>query len=47
MKESSRSRVKTDQIHEHVFGEEIYNEEKDEYEQTCKECGFVNRYEKM
>ncbi|PAV60574.1 hypothetical protein WR25_23135 [Diploscapter pachys] len=47
MKESSRSRVKTDQKHEHVFGEENYNEEKDEYEQTCKECGFVNRYEKM
>lgn len=33
--------------HEHEFGEEIYNEEDDNYERTCTSCGFHEIFEKM
>jgi len=33
--------------HTHSFGEEEYDEEKDEYKKTCKECGHLVTYEKM
>ena len=33
--------------HEHVYGEEMYNSESDEYSKTCTECGYVHSYEKM
>ncbi|XP_071743540.1 DNA repair protein complementing XP-A cells homolog [Lepeophtheirus salmonis] len=34
-------------IHTHTFGEEVYDEDKDEYSETCTDCGYVNTYEKM
>lgn len=33
--------------HEHEFGEERYDEERDVYEQECVECGFKQEFEKM
>jgi len=33
--------------HVHEYGEETYDEEKDEYSKTCDGCGHVNTYEKM
>uniref|UniRef100_A0A1I7YTL7 XPA_C domain-containing protein n=1 Tax=Steinernema glaseri TaxID=37863 RepID=A0A1I7YTL7_9BILA len=33
--------------HEHVFGEEKYDAEKDEYRKKCKECDYEMSYEKM
>lgn len=33
--------------HTHVFGEETYNEDADNYSHSCKICGFVETYEKM
>ncbi|KAF6215981.1 hypothetical protein GE061_000318 [Apolygus lucorum] len=33
--------------HEHVYGEERYNEEDDTYTKTCKTCDFEHTYEKM
>ena len=33
--------------HEHEFGAETYNEEKDEYSKTCQTCGHISTYEKM
>eukprot|EP00116_Pleurobrachia_bachei_P008315 sb/3468577/ len=35
------------QAHVHVFGEERYDEEEDEYSHTCTDCGHVETYEKM
>lgn len=34
-------------VHDYGDGEEVYDEEKDEYRRTCKICGLVNVYEKM
>ena len=34
-------------IHEHVFGEESYDEESDMYSKTCKTCGHTQQYKKM
>lgn len=33
--------------HEHVYDEETYNEDDDNYTHTCKICGFVETFEKM
>lgn len=33
--------------HDHVYGDEAYDEAKDLYSKECLECGFVNSYEKM
>ena len=33
--------------HSHSYGEESYDEEKDEYSKVCGECGHVLTYEKM
>ena len=33
--------------HEHEYGEEVYDEDKDEYSRTCKTCDHVHSYEKM
>ena len=33
--------------HIHSFGEEIYNEETDEYSKTCCTCTYTQTYEKM
>jgi len=35
------------EVHEHEYGEEVYNEEEDEYSRTCKTCDHVHSYEKM
>ena len=33
--------------HSHTYGEETYDEDKDEYSKVCTECGQVLTYEKM
>jgi len=33
--------------HTHEYGEETYDEDKDEYSRVCDGCGHVNTYEKM
>lgn len=33
--------------HTHKYGEETYDEDKDEYCKVCDECGHVHTYEKM
>ena len=33
--------------HTHSYGEESYDEEKDEFSKVCTECGQVLTYEKM
>ena len=33
--------------HTHSYGEEVYDEDKDEYSKTCEECGHLLTYEKM
>ena len=33
--------------HEHEYGEEVYDEDEDQYSKTCATCGHVNSYEKM
>lgn len=33
--------------HTHEYGEETYNEDEDNYSHACKECGFLETYEKM
>lgn len=33
--------------HQHEYGEEVYNEEEDEYSKTCTTCDHVWTYEKM
>ncbi|CAB4061385.1 AMPD [Lepeophtheirus salmonis] len=30
-------------IHTHTFGEEVYDEDKDEYSETCTDCGYKSR----
>ena len=38
----------TSQGHEHKYVVEAkYDEEKDSYERTCEECGYVDSYEMM
>jgi DNA-repair protein complementing XP-A cells len=34
-------------VHEHEYGEEVYNEDEDQYSRTCKTCDHVHSYEKM
>lgn len=34
-------------VHQHEYGEETYDEEKDEYTHVCTVCGFSETYEKM
>ena len=34
-------------VHTHKYGEETYDEDKDEYSKVCDECGHVHSYEKM
>lgn len=34
-------------VHEHEFGPETYNEDKDEYIKMCLSCGHTISYEKM
>ncbi|XP_054163509.1 DNA repair protein complementing XP-A cells homolog [Oppia nitens] len=33
--------------HCHDFDDEVYNEEQECYEKTCKSCGYIDSYEKM
>lgn len=33
--------------HEHEFGPETFNEEDDNYNHTCKTCGYEETFEKM
>jgi len=33
--------------HTHSYGEETYDEDKDEYSKVCDGCGYVSTYEKM
>jgi len=47
---ASRSSLYTKVIkasHQHEYDKEIYNEEEDNYEHTCKSCGFHEIFEKM
>jgi len=34
-------------VHEHEYGEEVYDEDEDQYSRTCKTCNHVHSYEKM
>ena len=34
-------------VHTHTFGEEMYDEETDEYRKTCSSCSYTQTYEKM
>ena len=34
-------------VHTHTFGEEMYDEETDEYRKTCSSCSYTQIYEKM
>ena len=34
-------------VHEHEYGDEIYDEDEDQYSKTCQTCGHVQTYEKM
>ena len=34
-------------IHEHEYGEEIYQADEDEYSKTCLTCGYTLTYDKM
>ena len=34
-------------VHEHEYGEEVYDEDEDQYSRTCKTCDHVHSYEKM
>ncbi|VDM66783.1 unnamed protein product [Strongylus vulgaris] len=40
-------KIRQDKAHEHIYGEEEYNEDKDEYSKKCIECDYVLTYEKM
>jgi len=33
-------------VHEHEYGEEVYDEDEDQYSRTCKTCSHVHSYEK-
>ncbi|WKX87914.1 hypothetical protein Q1695_007935 [Nippostrongylus brasiliensis] len=43
----SGEKVEEAGTHEHVYGEEQYNEPTGEYSKVCCQCGFVLSYEKM
>jgi len=49
LRKAVRSSLFTKDIsnHIHKYGEETYDEEKDEYTKVCDECGHVHTYEKM
>jgi len=49
LRKAVRSSLFTKDIssHTHKYGEETYDEEKDEYTKVCDECGHVHTYEKM
>lgn len=38
---------KDDETHEHIYGEEVYNEVDDTYTKTCTDCGYSVSFEKM
>uniref|UniRef100_A0A1I7XGU9 XPA_C domain-containing protein n=1 Tax=Heterorhabditis bacteriophora TaxID=37862 RepID=A0A1I7XGU9_HETBA len=40
-------KVQATKAHEHEYGPESYNDEKDEYSKTCTLCDYVLVYEKM
>ncbi|VDN31957.1 unnamed protein product, partial [Cylicostephanus goldi] len=40
-------KIRQEKAHEHVYGEEKYDEAKDEYSKECLECDYVLTYEKM
>lgn len=33
--------------HQHEYGDEVYDEDKDSYSKTCSSCGHEWTYEKM
>jgi len=49
LRKAVRSSLFTKDIsnHTHKYGQETYDEEKDEYTKVCDECGHVHTYEKM
>ncbi|EPB70258.1 DNA repair protein [Ancylostoma ceylanicum] len=40
-------KIQQEKAHEHTYGEEEYDEDKDEYSKACTQCDYVLRYEKM
>ncbi|XP_013403478.1 DNA repair protein complementing XP-A cells homolog isoform X2 [Lingula anatina] len=49
LRKAVRSSLWTKELgnHEHEFGEEVYDEDNDTYNKTCKSCGHIMSYEKM
>jgi len=49
LRKVARSSLFTKDIssHTHTYGEEVYDDDKDEYRKTCDQCGHVHTYEKM
>jgi len=37
----------TKSVHTHIYGEETYHEDEDNFTHTCTICGLVETYEKM
>jgi len=33
--------------HVHLYGEDVYNADEDNYTHTCTQCGFSEEFEKM
>jgi hypothetical protein len=42
-----KKEISSSSVHEHDFGEETYDEDKDSYSKTCKTCSHTLQYEKM
>ncbi|VDO42907.1 hypothetical protein V3C99_004757 [Haemonchus contortus] len=40
-------KIEESAVHEHTYGEEEYDESKDEYSKQCTQCDYVLRYEKL
>lgn len=46
-KEARLGSRKTVKYHQHEYGEEVYNEEEDNYHKICKTCNFKLEYEEL
>ncbi len=42
-----KKEIASSSVHEHDFGEETYDEDKDIYSKSCKTCSHTLQYEKM
>ncbi|KAK9500169.1 hypothetical protein O3M35_001481 [Rhynocoris fuscipes] len=47
VRSSVYNKTTTSGFHVHEYGEEVYNEDDDNYSKTCEKCGFVETYEKL